>query len=78
MRIQLDTFGLPIFTDNKGRELPHPDGLIAFMDQNHLTAGKLAEKIGLSARTVEGYRQGKPITATSMVLINYIWGNNVI
>lgn len=63
MRITTDhpasSFGVPVVLDDDGEPMGYADGVKLIRDRLGLRAADLAERCGVSARTVEGWEQGR-------------------
>lgn len=63
MRITIDhsasSYGVPVILDDAGKVMDYAPGIKAARVYLGLTAAALANKLGVSARTVNGWEQGR-------------------
>ena len=53
------SYNLPVFVDGDNNPLDYVDGIKQFRQLNGWSTTDLAEKLGTSRRTVEGWEQGR-------------------
>jgi DNA-binding XRE family transcriptional regulator len=63
------SYGIPVILDDRGDVMDYAPGIKAARARLGLTAAQLAEKLGVSERTVNGWEQGRmPETAALNML----------
>jgi len=74
MRITIDhsasSYGMPVILDDAGRLMDYAPGIRAARAKlGDLTAAQLAEQLGVSERTVNGWEQGRMPTAQALNML---------
>ena len=64
--------GIPVILDDYGQPMDLSHGIIAFMAVTQTSAKCLANKCGVSIRTVEGWRQGRQPKANALNVMKSI------
>ena len=65
-------FGVPVMLDNNGNELDSAEGVRLFQELHNLSAADLAAICGVSKRTVDGWRGGRPPLVSALnVMADY-------
>lgn len=63
MRVTIDhaasNYGVPVILDDEGQVMDYAPGIKAARAKLGLTAAQLAERLGVSERTVNGWEQGR-------------------
>lgn len=59
-------YGIPVILDAKGETMGYADGVKTVRAQLSLTTSDLAEKCGVSRRSVEGWEQGRHVPAAAL------------
>jgi len=69
------SYGQPVILDDTGSVMDYAPGIRLAREKLDLTAGQLAEKLGVSERTVNGWEGGRmPTTAALNMLGKLIRG----
>lgn len=66
------SYGIPVFVDGAGQPLDYADGLRRLRREKGWNTTKLAELLGVSRRTVEGWEQGRMPSKTALLLLQQI------
>lgn len=60
------SYGMPVILDDDGNLMDYAPGVKAIRVKLDITTAELAEKCGVSKRTVEGWEQGRMPTAAAL------------
>ena len=60
------SYGIPVILSDAGAVLDYPDGIRLALAALGWTNAQFAERCGAKARTVEGWRAGRPIDAAAL------------
>lgn len=63
------SYGIPVILDDDGTPLDTAAGVKAARRRLGLSAGGLAEALGKSRRTVEGWEGGRPVPRSALLLL---------
>lgn len=66
------SYRLPVFVDSEGNAMDYPNGLRALRKERKWTVADLAEQLGASPRTVEGWEQGRMPSKAALILLSKI------
>ena len=66
------SYGMPVILDDAGNIMDYMPGVKAVRLELLLSTSELAEKCGVSRRTVEGWEQGKIPNAASLNVIGML------
>jgi len=66
------SYGIPVFVDDTNQPLDYADGFQRLRHEKGWNTTKLAELLGVSARTVEGWEQGRMPAKTVLLLLQQI------
>jgi predicted transcriptional regulator len=76
MRLTTDhpqsSYGIPVFVDGTGEVYDYADGFQRVRHEKGWNTTKLAEILGVSRRTVEGWEQGRMPSKTALLLLQQI------
>lgn len=67
-------FGMPVFLDAEGVVIDFSDGVKIVRRQLGYSTTELASLCGVSRRTVEGWEQGRPLTAAALNVMQSLLG----
>ena len=74
MRLTTDhsasSYGVPVFVDDNNQVLDYADGLRKLRKTKGWSTAKLAEQLGVSARTVEGWEQGRMPSKPALIILS--------
>lgn len=74
MRITTDhsasSYGQPVILDDNGQPMDYAPGVRAVRKKLDLTTAEFGERMGVSARTVEGWEQGRIPNNTALLLMS--------
>jgi len=62
--------GIPIFIDDNNNPLNYADGLRQLRKEKGWSVIDLADQVGVSARTVEGWEQGRTPSKPALIIIS--------
>ena len=63
------SYGIPIFVDSDNRPLDYADGFRQLRQERGWSTERLADLVGVSYRTVEGWEQGRMPSTTALRLL---------
>jgi DNA-binding transcriptional regulator YiaG len=63
-------YGMPVFVDDEGRLLDYHGGLRQLRKSKGWSAADLADQVGVSARTVEGWEQGRMPSKPALIILS--------
>jgi DNA-binding XRE family transcriptional regulator len=63
------SYGVPVILADDGSVMDYGPGVKAIREKAGMTTEQLANKIGVSRRTVEGWEQGRPISTPAIKLL---------
>lgn len=66
------SYGVPVFVDDDNNPLDYADGLRQLRKERGWSTADLAEHVGASSRTVEGWEQGRMPNKASLILLSKI------
>ena len=66
------SYGVPVILADDGGVMDYAPGIKAIRAKLEISTQQLADKIGVSRRTVEGWEQGRPISTPALKLISTI------
>ena len=66
------SYGIPVFVDGAGQVLDYADGFRKLRRLWDWNTARLAEELGVSRRTVEGWEQGRMPSKTALLLLQKI------
>ncbi len=73
MRVTIDhpssSYGMPVILDDRGRVMDYAPGIKAARGKLGFTAAALADQLGVSERTVNGWEGGRMPTAQALNMI---------
>jgi DNA-binding transcriptional regulator YiaG len=64
------SYGIPIFVDDDNNPLDYADGLRQLRKAKGWSVADLAEQVGVSARTVEGWEQGRLPSKPALIILS--------
>ena len=74
MRLTTDhsasSYGVPVFVDGDGNPMDYADGLRQLRKAKGWSTADLAEQVGVSARTVEGWEQGRMPSKPALIILS--------
>jgi DNA-binding XRE family transcriptional regulator len=65
-RHEQSEYGVPVILDDSGAVMDYAGGIKEIRARFELSTQDLADRCGVSRRTVEGWEQGKPVNAASL------------
>lgn len=68
----MSSYGIPIFVDAKNNPLDYAEGVRQLRIVKKLSTAELAEHCGVSARTVEGWEQGRMPSKAALLLMSQL------
>lgn len=66
----MSSYGMPIFVDDSNNPLDYADGLRRLRHLKGWSTAELAEQLGVSARTVEGWEQGRMPSKPALIILS--------
>ena len=63
------SYGVPVILADDGSVMDYATGIKTLRAKIGLSTQQLAQKIGVSRRTVEGWEQGRPISTPALKLL---------
>lgn len=66
----MSSYGIPIFVDDNNQPLDYADGFRQVRQLQGWSTADLAEKLGVSARTVEGWEQGRMPSKPALIILS--------
>ena len=66
------SYGVPIFVDNDNNPMDYAPALKQLRKEKDWSTADLAEKLGVSPRTVENWEQGRMPSKTALLLLSHI------
>lgn len=66
------SYGIPVFLDAEGRPMDYADGVRQIRRSFGWSVSDLAERCGVSPRTVEGWEQGRPVSTPALLLMQQL------
>lgn len=66
----MSSYGMPIFVDDDNNPLDYWDGLRQLRNAKGWSVADLAEQVGVSARTVEGWEQGRMPSKPALIILS--------
>lgn len=66
------SYGMPVILDDRGHVMDYAPGVKAARAKLNLTAEQLAEKLGVSVRTVNGWEQGRLPSAQGLNMLGIL------
>ena len=66
----MSSYGIPIFVDDENNPLDYADGFRQVRQQKGWSTAELAEQLGVSARTVEGWEQGRMPSKPALIILS--------
>ena len=66
------SYGVPIFVDEKNNPLDYAPAIKQLRSDNGWSTTDLAEKLGKSRRTIEGWEQGRMPDKTALLLLQHL------
>lgn len=63
------SLGAPVFVDEHGNAVGYADGLKKLRQEKGWSVADLAEQVGASKRTVEGWEQGRTPSKAALILL---------
>ena len=66
----MSSYGIPIFVDDDNQPLDYADGFRRVRQQKGWSTADLAEQVGVSARTVEGWEQGRMPSKPALIILS--------
>lgn len=74
MRLTTDhatsSYGVPVFVDDDNQILDYADGFRRVRHLKGWSTSDLAEQLGVSARTVEGWEQGRMPSKPALIILS--------
>lgn len=64
------SYGVPIFVDENNQPIGYADGLRQLRKSKGWSVADLADRCGVSARTVEGWEQGRMPSKPALILLS--------
>lgn len=64
------SYGMPIFVDDENSPLDYADGLRLIRKSKGWSVAEMAEQLGVSARTVEGWEQGRMPSKPALIILS--------
>ncbi|MDD3310974.1 helix-turn-helix transcriptional regulator [Pseudodesulfovibrio sp.] len=68
------SYGIPVFVDEDGQVLDYKDGVRRLRRERGWSTADLAERIGTSPRTVEGWEQGRMPNRPALMMMRALLG----
>jgi DNA-binding transcriptional regulator YiaG len=65
----MSSYGMPIFVDDNNNPIDYADGIKWLREKLNFSVKDLAEKCGVSPRTVEGWEQGRLPSKSALLLM---------
>lgn len=66
----LSSYGIPIFVDKDNHPIDYADGLRRLRKSKRWSVADLADQIGVSSRTVEGWEQGRMPSKPALIILS--------
>lgn len=66
----MSSYGIPIFVDGGNNPIDYADGFRRVRQLKKWTTADLAEQLGVSARTVEGWEQGRMPSKPALFILS--------
>lgn len=66
----MSSYGIPIFVDDGNNPLDYADGLRHLRKAKGWSVADLADQVGVSARTVEGWEQGRMPSKPALIILS--------
>ena len=66
------SYGMPVFVDDNGNVMDYSHGIQAARKEHGWSTSDLAEKLGVSSRTVENWEQGRLPNKTALLLLSHL------
>lgn len=74
MRLTTDhsasSYGVPVFVDGDNNPIDYADGIRQVRQQKGWSTEKLADLVGVSPRTVEGWEQGRMPSKPALIILS--------
>lgn len=64
------SYGVPVFVDGDNNPLEYADGFRRVRQLKGWSTADLAEQVGVSARTVEGWEQGRMPSKPALIILS--------
>ena len=68
------SYGVPVFVDAKNNPVDYVDGINWIKEKYKLTTKQLADRIGISDRTVDDWLAGQMPSKSNLLLLRNIFG----
>lgn len=66
------SYGVPVFVDDDNNPIDYADGFRKVRHLKGWSTADLAEQLGVSARTVEGWEQGRMPSKPALIILSSI------
>jgi DNA-binding transcriptional regulator YiaG len=66
------SYGMPVFVDNDNQPIDYADGFRQLRKLKDWSVSDLADHVGVSPRTVEGWEQGRMPSKPALIILSHM------